>query len=577
MKPAQRYVFDFFWQYKWLLSLSLVLIMLSSTTLLAFPYLSGKLLDVAAGKVSPYFSSIEQVFIYMLCFVAAQGVFSYWRMYIMGWVSENAALNLTQHTYGHLLSLPMAFYDRNRVGDLLSRLQSDILLIQQGFSINLAEAVRQIGIIIVSLALIIYATPRLSVFLLLIFPIPLLLGFYFGSTLRKISAERQSLQGQMGTVIQESFLLINVIKAFTAEKIQRALQSNQHKRLLLRIMGDIRRRSLFISLMLTLILAGVAIFMGYGALLVQEASLSTGDLVTFVMYTTFLTLAIGALGDVYGKFQKMRGAADRMNELLRETSETQHIGEGNQAFTPGDLHLDQVSFHYPSAPDIPVLKDLTLHVRQGQRIALVGQSGAGKSTLLSLLLRFYSPQKGSIRIGGHDTSTFSLAELRNQIGIVPQDTILFGGTIADNIRYGRPDATDSEVELAAQRAYITEFTDGFPKGLDTSVGERGIRLSGGQRQRIAVARIILKAPSILILDEATSALDSHSERWVQEAWQEVSKKCTTLVIAHRLSTVRNVDGIYVISQGSVIEAGTHAQLLEEKGLYHQLIEAQKLV
>ena len=552
--------------------------LLSSGTLLSFPYLAGKLLDVAVGKVTPYFSSLAHVFLYMLCVAVAQAVFSAFRVYYTGWVSEQAACDLRQRTYEQLLSLPVPFYDKQRVGDLLSRLQTDVTLMQQAFSTSFAEIIRQVSITAVGSVLIFSIAPKLSLLMLLILPLLLLLGMYFGRTLRRLSKENQTQQGQISTLAEESLHLIHTIKAFTAEHLQAKRYAKKQKQVLRVALRSIKQRSLFVSLLVLLMLGGMASLLTYGASLVKEDSLSTGDLLTFVLYTTFIAASVASLGDLYGQLQKIRGASDRLCDVFEEVNETTHIQQGSTPFQSGDLCIESLYFCYPARPEVEVLKGLDLHVPIGSWAALVGSSGAGKSTVVKLLLRCYLPQKGRIFIGEHNISSFSVRELRKQIGIVPQEPVLFGESIAENIIYGCPSATRAEIETAVEQAHLVEFIEQLPEGLETRIGEKGLRLSGGQRQQVAIARAILKNPSLLILDEATSALDSASEECVRQALQNLMRERTTLIIAHRLATIREVDRIYVLKEGRLIEAGTHDELRQQpNSFYQKLIASQTLL
>ena len=576
-RPPLR-VLAFLRPYRWWLFLGLLLVLLSSATLLSFPYFAGKLLDVAAGKTTPYFSNIKQIFFCMLALVLAQGLFSYLRIYCTGWLAERAVCDLRQHAYEQLLLLPVPFYDKHRVGDLASRLQSDLTLVQQGFSTSLVEAVRQISVISVGLTLIFSIAPQLSLLLVATLPLLLLIGMYFGRMLRRLSKEKQSLQGSISTTAEESLQLIHTIKAFTAEALQGRRYAREQQQLLRTAHQSTSQRAIFVALLLLLMLGSVVVLLTYGAMLVEGGDLSTGDLLTFVLYTTFIGGSVATLGDLYGQIQKIRGAADRLDELFAERSETDCLQEGETSFRSGDLCVEDLHFCYPSRPEVKVLKGLRLRIPTGSRVALVGPSGAGKSTLLNLLLRYYTPQKGEISIGGCAISEFPLAVLRQQIGIVPQETILFGGSVADNIRYGCPSCTEDELRTAAERAYVMEFAARLPQGLETRLGERGATLSGGERQRVAIARAMLKNPKLLLLDEATSALDSNSEQWVQEALQNLMQNRTTLIIAHRLATIREVDCIYVLKEGQLVEAGTHNELQQQQnGLYRKLIAAQTLL
>ena len=560
--------------YGWEVIAVIVFVLLSSATLLSFPYLAGKMIDLALGKQVGY-SSIAEVLVHMLVLVGLQIVFSYMRMYFSGKLSDRAAIDLKQHSYDHLIRLPMRFYDTHRVGDLLSRLNTDISLIQQGLSTSLAESIRQVAIIVVGIGLIFSIAPSLSLLLVAVMPVFLMLGWYFGKKLRRLSKQRQAQQGQSHITAEESLHLISTIKSFTAEALQAKRYAQEQSHFLKMSLRSTKQRSFFVSLLLGVMLASTALLLYYGALLVEVGEMRTGNLLSFVLYTTFIGGSVASLGDLYGQLQKIKGAGDRIEELFLESPESNYLKQGQLAFVDGDIRVSHLDFRYPTRPEVEVLHDLSIRIDQGSRVALVGPSGSGKSTLASLLLRYYPTKEGCIQIGKHDISDFSIQSLRNQIGFVAQEPILFGGSIAENIQYGRPDASREELIQAAEQAYVMEFASRLPKGLETGIGDRGLKLSGGQRQRVAIARVILKNPPILILDEATSALDTASEQWIQRALEQLLAHRTTLIIAHRLSTIRNADRIYVLKEGELVETGSHEELLQNtQGVYKKLVELQ---
>ena len=560
--------------YKMFVIGSVGLVFLSSVTLLCFPFLVGKLLDVAAGRVSLWFPSISQVCLYMLGVIGLQAVFSYLRIYCTSWLSERLGVDLRALTYKQLLSLPMSFYDKHRVGELLSRLQSDLTLIQQGLATSFVEFIRQSSVNIVGTIVIFSITPRLSLALLIALPFLLPFGMYFGRKLRKLSQIRQQQQGSIGTLSSESLQLIATIKSFTAEKteVQRYAQEQRH---LFRLsLQGTTQKALFIGLLIFVMLGGMAGLLTYGAILVQEEVLLTSELFAFVLYTTFIGGSMVSLGDVYGQLQKIRGAADRIWELLEEKTEIHVLGEGKRTPAQATIRIENLSFHYPTRPQVPVLQHLSIDIPSGRRVALVGPSGAGKSTLIQLLLRYYNPTSGDIFLDHLSLSSFSIRSLRQHISLVPQEPILFGDSIEENIRYGRAEATAEEIEYVAEQAQALSFIRKFPEGMRTRIGERGVKLSGGQRQRIAIARALLKDPVFLILDEATSSLDSASEHALQLALETLMAHRTTLIIAHRLATIRKVDCIYVLEEGQLAESGTHHDLISTPGLYKTLVETQ---
>jgi ABC-type multidrug transport system fused ATPase/permease subunit len=336
-------------------------------------------------------------------------------------------------------------------------------------------------------------------------------------------------------------------------------------------------RALFVSVIIFVLFGGIVLILWYGSTLLSKGEISIGDLTSFVIYTSFIGASVAGLGEMYSQIQKSAGASERVREILGEVSEGHPHATKEKDPTPlfGRIEFENVRFSYPTRQELEVLKGISFAVEQGEKVALVGHSGAGKSTIIQLLLQFYSPNKGQILIDGNDTATISLSTIRGNIGIVPQEVLLFGGTIAENIRYGKPEATHQEILLAAEKAYAKEFIDKFPEGLETLVGERGVKLSGGQKQRIAIARAILKDPSILVLDEATSSLDAESEHFVQLALDELMKNRTTIIIAHRLSTIRKADKILVIDNGQIVEEGGHDSLASiDEGIYSNLLKMQ---
>ncbi|MEQ9306530.1 MAG: ATP-binding cassette domain-containing protein, partial [Marinoscillum sp.] len=368
---------------------------------------------------------------------------------------------------------------------------------------------------------------------------------------------------------------IQSVKSFTSELFEIARYKGSMRAVVNTALHVANYRAAFISFIIFMLFGGIVAVMWYGATLVQSGDMTVGDLIQFILYTSFIGASIAGLGDLFAQVQRAVGAADRVLEIQRETPEwdvTKPQSDGN---LDGGIVFENVHFSYPTRSETAVLKGINLDIHKGQKIALVGHSGAGKSTIIQLLMRFYPISQGDIRIAGQSISSMDLQYLRSHIGIVPQEVILFGGTIGENIRYGKPNATDTEVEEAARQANAWEFIQSFPEGFDTTVGERGVKLSGGQRQRIAIARAVLKDPKILILDEATSSLDAESEHLVQQALNTLMKGRTTIIIAHRLATIRSVDQIYVLDQGKIVESGTHEELLENlEGAYKGFIELQ---
>ncbi|MDQ3291683.1 MAG: ATP-binding cassette domain-containing protein, partial [Bacteroidota bacterium] len=404
-----------------------------------------------------------------------------------------------------------------------------------------------------------------------------LLAFVFGKRIKKLSKATQEEIGKTNVIVEETLQAINVVKAFTNELFEIGRYNRSLSNAVRNALKASYFRGAFVSFIIIGLFGGIILVLWFGASLVESGELTIGQLVQFIIYTTFIGASVGGLGDMYGRVQTSLGAADRVLEILDEPEEPTNLT--NQTVpalkVSGNIEYDQVAFSYPTRPDIAVLKDISFQIQSGEKVALVGPSGAGKSTIVALLMKFYNLKGGQICIDGQNINNLNLTELRRNIGIVPQEVLLFGGTIRENIAYGKPDATEEEIILAAKKANAYQFIQSFPEKLDTVVGERGIKLSGGQRQRIAIARAILKNPAILILDEATSSLDSESEKLVQQAMDELMKGRTSIIIAHRLSTIRKADKILVIENGQIAEQGTHEELsLNEAGLYANLLRLQ---
>ncbi len=566
-------IFRFVLPYRALFIAGMICLFFSSTILLSFPYLAGKLIDIASGR-SWVLDSINTVTLLLLGVLLAQSIFSFLRVYFFARVTERSMADVRMSVFGKILLLPLKFFDHRRVGELVSRITSDVSMLQDTFSVTLAELFRQAATLIIGTALIFYTTPRLTLFMLLTFPVLVISALIFGRYIRKLSKETQDKLANANIIVEETLQAVNVVKAFTNELFERSRYMGALKEVVDIALRTATYRGAFISFIIFVLFGGIVAVMWYGATLVSEQSITVGDLLSFVLYTTFIGGSIAGLGDVYGQLQRAIGASERLLEILEEKAEGETT-EDSTVNLNGDIVFDNVSFAYPGRKTVSVLKSLSLNVRAGEKVALVGPSGAGKSTIIQLIMRYYSDYEGIITVDGVPLGEYDLMAYRKNVGIVPQEVILFGGTIQQNIAYGKPGASEEEITDAAKRANALTFIEQFPDGMDTIVGERGIKLSGGQRQRIAIARAILKNPSILILDEATSSLDAESESLVQEALNELMKNRTTIIIAHRLATIRKADRIFVIREGEIVEAGTHEELSGQyDGLYNHLLKLQ---
>jgi ATP-binding cassette, subfamily B, bacterial len=565
-------LFQFMLPYKGLFILGLFSLFISTFTILAFPHLAGELFNIASGKPT-YFSTINEGTVALLLVLVLQSIFSFIRVYTFSIVSEKGIGDLRKRIYQKIIWLPISFFDSRRVGELMSRLTSDVSTLQDTFSFTLAEALRQMLTLVFGTAFLFYLSPQLTTFMLLTFPVIVVSAIIFGKFIRKLARNTQDKLAETNVIIEESLQSISVVKAFTNEGFQTQRYNHAVDEVVSIATRVGRFRALFVSFIILVIFGGIVAVAWFGASLVQGGALDTGGLLSFVIYTFIIGFSIQGLGEIYSQLQRSVGASERVLEILQEEDES-HTYAGKNKLN-GSIEFQQVNFAYPTRKEVGVLRGLDFSIRPGEKIALVGQSGAGKSTIINLLMRFYPTSSGQILIDGQDINSYNLSAYRENLGIVPQEIILFGGTIADNIAYGRPGATESEIREAARKANALEFIETFPEGFRTLVGERGIKLSGGQRQRVAIARAILKDPAILILDEATSSLDAKSELLVQEALHKLMEGRTSIIIAHRLSTIKKVDRIFVIQDGKLAEMGSHTELSHsDNGIYSNLLKLQ---
>jgi len=563
-------IFKYLKPYKSAYILGLVFLLFSSFASLIFPLFIGEMVDASQTSME----SINQMALLLFGLFTLQAVFSYFRIVLFVNVAEKFLAKLRQVTYEHLIRLPMTFFNKRRVGELNSRIASDISLLQETFTTTSAEFIRQLIIVVGGIILLGFTSIRLAGFMLSIFPLIIVVAVVIGRKLRAYSKTVQEHIASSNTIVEETLQGITNVKAFANEVFESLRYKKTTEEIVLVAIKGGKLRAAFASFIILGIFGAIAAVIWYGARLIHEGEMSMGDLTSFLMLTIFIGASIGSIADLYAQIQKAIGATEKLMELLEETKEEHTEGEISHTIK-GSITFKDLSFSYPNRVDVEVLKAINLEVRVGEQIALVGSSGAGKSTITQLLMRFYQGYTGSLVIDNTEITQLPLTDLRKQIAIVPQDILLFGGSIEENIAYGKPGASLEEIKKAAELANAHQFISEFPEAYETLVGERGIQLSGGQRQRIAIARAILKDPKILILDEATSALDSESESLVQEALDKLMKGRTSLVIAHRLATVRNADKIFVLDKGQVVESGNHEELsLLENGMYKKLSELQ---
>jgi ABC transporter fused permease/ATP-binding protein len=573
LKKSLR-VFSYVAEHKWKLYLGLVFLILTSGTALLFPWLLGNLIKSVEIK---NFDKINEVGLYLIIVLTLQSVFSYFRVYLFVNYTENTLASLRQAVYSHMIKLPMTFFADQRVGDLNSRISTDIAQIQDTLTTTIAEFLRQFFLIVGGIILLLFISPKLTLLMLAIVPVVAIAAVIFGRFIRKISKEVQDKIADSNTIVQETLQGITNVKAFANEFFENNRYKKSTEIIVKNAIKGGKYRGAFASFIIFCLFGAIVAVIWYGVKLASFGQLFIGDLIKFILYSVYVGASFGGIAELYAQIQRAVGATERVFDILDEKPELLNITEHHEITKriEGNVTFKDLAFTYPSRKEIQVLKNINLTVNKGETIAIVGPSGSGKSTIVGLLLRFYDPESGSILIDGIDAKNYPLTDLRNNMAIVPQDVLLFGGTIKENIAYGKPTATVEEITEAARKANALEFIDRFPEKLETIVGERGIKLSGGQRQRIAIARAVLKDPSILILDEATSSLDSESERVVQEALDQLMVGRTSFVIAHRLSTIRKADKIVVIESGEVRESGTHQELMHhENGLYKSLSNLQ---
>jgi ABC-type multidrug transport system fused ATPase/permease subunit len=578
-------IFTYLKPYAGIYFIGWIFLVLSTSAGLVFPYLMGKLLGAGASTTNVSdaiglidMSNINNVAIALFVLFGFQSFFSFVRVVLFNNVTENALRDLRNDAFSKLVYMPMDFFNRNKVGELTSRLSSDIAQIQETLRTTIAEFFRQIIIVVGGILFLFFISWKLALIMLGTVPVMAIVAVIFGRYIRKLSKEAQDYIAESNSIVEEALTGIANVKAFTNEIFifNNYKKSTQQTRDL-----NVRSgiwRGLFVSFIIFCLFGAIVFIVWRGLLMTQgpHPELNQEGFYQFVLFTIMMGASVGSLPDLYASVQKAIGATENLMDIIHQDTEVQTNNGKRKDQLAGSISFENVHFSYPQRSDIEVLKGISFEVKENQTLALVGQSGSGKSTISNLLLQFYALSEGGITFDGIPAKDFELNALREQMAIVPQEVILFSGNIRDNILFGNPAATEDQIIEAAKQANAWEFIDAFPNKLETEVGDRGIQLSGGQKQRIAIARAILKNPTILILDEATSALDSESERLVQDALDKLMKGRTSVVIAHRLSTIRNADQILVLQSGMIEESGTHQSLMDQKGLYADFVALQSM-
>ena len=582
-KKAQR-IFAYMKPYRGQYLLGWLFLVISTSIGLIFPILLGQLLGTGNGSSTTMseaihaidLTNINTVAFALFALFGIQAVTSYFRVVLFTNVTENTLRDLRNDVFSKLLHLPMDFFNRNTVGELTSRLSSDVTQIQETLRTTIAEFFRQIIMVVGGIFILTFISWKLALIMLATVPVIAIIAVAFGRFIRRLSKEAQDQTATANKTAEEALTGIGNIKAFTNEVLSFQRFNTA--------VNEIRRlnvksglwRGLFVSFIVFAMFGAIVFIIWQGLLMTEGAhpTLAKGDLYSFLMVTLLMAASIGSLPDFYASIQKSIGATEKLMDLINEVSEQELFTGTEQPKISGAVRFENVRFSYPQRKDMEVLKGVSFSVESNKTLALVGASGGGKSTIASLILRYYPIQEGTIAFDGTDGAKIDLKHLRKHIAVVPQEVLLFAGSIKENIAFGKPGASDEEVELAAKQANALDFIESFPDKFETQVGDRGIQLSGGQKQRIAIARAILKNPTILILDEATSALDSESERVVQDALDKLMKGRTSIVIAHRLSTIRNADQILVLQNGEIAESGSHDELMSRSGVYADLVKMQ---
>ncbi len=555
------------------LAIGTVVLVASSALNLAIPQALRVLVDDAFSGGT--LEDINRTALILGAIGGAQAVTTGIRYFIFTTTGERIVADLRRRLYQRMVAQEIGFFDERRTGELVNRLASDTSVVQNAVSVNISMALRNAAQALGGFALLFYTSVELTIVMLLAVPPIAISATLFGKRIRKLSRSAQDALAEAGEVAEETLSGIRTVRAFAHE----AREEERYAQSVERSFDVARKRIINIAYFSSgaslFAFAAIATVMWYGGRIVVAGEMSVGELMSYILYTGIVAIAFGTLADLWTQFMRATGAAERLFDIIDREPTIENLGGERLERVDGRIALERLSFTYPSRPDVPVLHGVSFEVAPGEVVALVGPSGSGKSTMAALVSRFYDPVDGRVTLDGRDLRSLDATWLRRQVGVVSQEPILFSTSVADNIRYGRDEASDDEVRAAAAAANALSFIEGFPEGFETQVGERGVQLSGGQKQRVAIARALLKDPRVLILDEATSALDAESEALVRDALKRLMEGRSTIVIAHRLSTVKDADRVLVVENGRIVQEGSHGELMDDaRGTYRRLVEKQ---